>query len=260
MIRILVISSHVAFDPVGLAPAVAPMQRAGFDVVQLPTIVLSNHPARAHVGGTQISPAVLGEMTTALEANGWLGSFDAIYSGYLPSREHVVWVGNLVDHMRTLNPEITYICDPILGDEPEGIYIDMDAAEGLRDVLVPMSDILTPNCFELGWLTGQTVQTVEEASRAAALLARPMVAATSIPTSVGTLANILLTSGRVAVKEVPELEGVPHGTGDLFAGLLVSMLLQRQPYDISLAHAVAGVETVLNASRGLDRLMLSALP
>ncbi|MBA2126102.1 pyridoxal kinase [Hyphomicrobium methylovorum] len=260
MTRILVISSYVAFDPIGLAPAVAPMQRAGFDVVQLPTIVLSNHPAREHVGGTRITPTILGEMTDAIEANRWLGTFDAIYSGYLPSLAHVQWVRDLVTHLRALNPAITYICDPIIGDDPEGVYIDDAAAEAVRDALVPMADILTPNRFELGWLTGQNILSVQDAMRAAATLGRPTMAATSIPVGVAKLANILLSDGRVIMREVTKLPDVPHGTGDLFAGLLISDLLQGRSAEAALTHAVASVEAVLTASRGQDRLLLSALP
>ena len=59
MRRILVISSHVAQDTVGLTPTIAPLQRAGIEVVALPTVVLSNHPAREHCAGVILEPAVL---------------------------------------------------------------------------------------------------------------------------------------------------------------------------------------------------------
>ena len=58
----------------------------------LPTIVLSNHPGIARVAGKALEPALLADMTAALDANGWLGTFDAILSGYLPSAGHVAWV------------------------------------------------------------------------------------------------------------------------------------------------------------------------
>ena len=32
--------------------------------------------------------------------------------------------------------------DPILGDEPKGLYIAQEAAEAIRDLLVPRADVL----------------------------------------------------------------------------------------------------------------------
>jgi pyridoxine kinase len=56
MRRILMISSYVARDPVGITATAAPLQTAGIEVVAVPTIVLSNHPIRAHIAGTALKP------------------------------------------------------------------------------------------------------------------------------------------------------------------------------------------------------------
>ena len=69
-----------------------PLQQAGIEVTTLPTIVLSNHPGLPRFAGKALEPALLADMTAALDANGWLGTFDAILSGYLPSAGHVAWV------------------------------------------------------------------------------------------------------------------------------------------------------------------------
>jgi pyridoxine kinase len=256
MRRTLIISSHVAQDTVGLTPTIAPLQRAGIEVVALPTVVLSNHPAREHCAGVILEPAVLEKMTGAIEANGWLGTFDAVLSGYLPTVGHATWVASLVKRMRELNPLIVYVCDPILGDDPEGLYIDAGAAAVVRDRLIPLADILTPNRFELGWLTRGDVQSAEEASQAALTLPCPIVAATSIPSGPDELANVLVNSGSVLVSKVEKLADVPHGTGDLFAGFLTARLLRGASVTDAWTHAIQGVSYGVEASRGSDRLML----
>ncbi|HEY8194898.1 MAG TPA: pyridoxal kinase [Hyphomicrobium sp.] len=256
MLRILVISSHVAQDTVGLAPTIAPLQHAGIEVVTLPTVVLSNHPARAVCAGTVLEPAVLEKMTAAMDTNGWLGTFDAVLSGYLPSPGHVAWIARLVERMRSLNPGVLYVCDPILGDDPEGLYIDAAAAVAVRDKLLPIADVLTPNRFELSWLAGIEVRSVDDATRAASALARPIIAATSIPAGPAELANVLLNNGTTHVGKVEKLPDVPHGTGDLFAGFLTARLMRGASVTDAWNHAIHGVSYGLEASRGSDRLLL----
>lgn len=256
MRRILVISSYVAQDTVGLGPTIAPLQRAGIEVVALPTVVLSNHPAREHCAGVTLEPTALEKMSSAIEANGWLGTFDAVFSGYLPSAGHAKWVANVVKEMRARNPMIVYVCDPILGDDPEGLYIDAGAAAVVRDTLVPLADILTPNRFELEWLTRIAVQSADDATQAALALPCPIVAATSIPAGPDELANVLVNSGKVTVRNVEKVADVPHGTGDLFAGFLTSYLLRGSSVTDAWSHAIQGVGFGVEASRGSDRLML----
>jgi len=259
MRQILVISSHVAYGTIGLTPMVAPLQQAGIEVTTLPTIVLSNHPGLRRVAGKAVEPALLEDMTAALDANGWLGTFDAILSGYLPSAGHVAWVKAVVERLRELNPSVVYVCDPILGDDPVGLYIDDAAAVAVRDTLVPVADVLTPNRFELAWLSGVDVQSVQDAVSAARILARPKLAATSIPSGRAELANLLFTERGVLVGKVEKLDRVPHGTGDLFAGLLTAELLQGAPDAAALGRAAGGVKHALDISRDSDRLLLSMM-
>jgi pyridoxine kinase len=263
MRQILVISSHVAYGTIGLAPTVAPLQQAGIEVTTLPTIVLSNHPGLPRVAGKAVEPVLLEDMTAALDANGWLGTFDAILSGYLPSAEHAAWVRAVVERLRELNPAVVYVCDPILGDDPDGLYIDDAAAEAVREMLLPVADVLTPNRFELAWLSGVDVQSVEDAVSAARILARPKLAATSIPSGIPSrraeLANVLITERGVLVGKVEKLDRVPHGTGDLFAGLFTAELLQGAPDAAALGRAAGGVKHALDVSHGSDRLLLSMM-
>ena len=157
MPTILSLSSQVARGHVGHSTAVFAWQRLGIEVVALPTILLSNRPDHPHRAAERVRPAFLSEMIDALDANGWLGEIDAVFTGYLPSAEHVAFAAGLVGRLKAAKPGLLYGCDPILGDEPGGLYIAEDAADALRDTLVPLADLVTPNRFELGWLSGEDV-------------------------------------------------------------------------------------------------------
>ena len=255
MRRILMISSYVARDPVGLTATMPPLLHAGIEVVGLPTVVLSNHPVRAHIAGITLDPRLLDDMVRALGDNGWLGSFDAVFSGYLPSIQHVEVVASAVKRLRALKPAITFVCDPIFGDDPAGLYVDERSAHGIRDLLLPLADILTPNRFELSWLTGIDIASPSDAVRAVAKLERPIVAGTSIPDGPSQLATVLVAAGQTFIGRVEKWTDVPHGTGDIFAGCLTAKLMLGQNPEEALGYAIAGVRTALEVSRGFDHLL-----
>lgn len=255
MRRILMISSYVAHDPVGLTATTPPLLSAGIDVVGLPTVVLSNHPIRAHIAGITLDPRLLSDMVKALEDNGWLASFDAIFSGYLPSIQHVEVVAAAVTRLRALKPTMTYICDPIFGDDPGGLYIDERSAHGIRDVLLPIADVMTPNRFELSWLSGIDIQSPADAIEALNRLGRPIAAGTSIPDGPSTLATVLTAADRTFIGRVEKWTDVPHGTGDIFAGCLTAKLMIGETPGTALAYAIGGVRRALEVSRGADRLL-----
>jgi pyridoxine kinase len=254
MRRILIISSYVARDPVGLTATSPPLQQAGIEVVGLPTVVLSNHPVRAHIAGLTVDPVLLTNMVAALENNGWLQTFDTVFSGYLPSAQHVEAVAAAVKRLREFNPAITYVCDPIFGDDPEGHYIDEQTAVAIRDLLLPLADVLTPNRFELSWLSGLDVKSPSGAIDAITRLNRPLTVGTSIPDGPSRLATVLIAHGRAFIGRVEKWDDVPHGTGDVFAGCLTAKLMLGQTPADALAYAISGVRQVLEVSRGSDRL------
>lgn len=266
MARILAISSQVAHGTVGLSIIVPTLQALGHEVIGLPTVILSNHPGHAHVAGEQIAPKVLHAMLDALEANGWLTGLDAILTGYLPSADHVAFAAEAVRRVREVNgaDAVTYLCDPVLGDDPKGLYIDESAAKLIRSALLPAADIATPNRFELSYISGSDVRSPEDAVRCDVLNELGAATfATSIPSpKSGELCNVMTTagSGPGAMTTVPRRARAPHGTGDLFSALLLSAWLDRQAPTDALAYATAGVDFALDGSMDPDAISVSALP
>lgn len=253
---ILSLSSQVAHGHVGHSAGVFAWQRLGLEVVALPTVLLSNRPDLPRKAGERVRPELLGEMVEALAANGRLGQVDAVFTGYLPSTAHAELAARIVARLKSANPAMLYCCDPILGDEPDGLYVAEEAARTVRDLLLPLADMVTPNRFELGWLTGRSVASAEDAVAAARSLA-PMVLATSSPAGEGgKLANLLVTRDEAWRTLVAKRDAAPHGTGDLMAALfLAHMLRLRRPLE-ALALTTAGIEAVIEASAGAEELRL----
>lgn len=256
MPTILSLSSQVAQGHVGHSANVFVWQRLGIDVIALPTILLSNRPDFPHWAGERVRPELLYEMLAALEANGWLSRIDAVFTGYLPSAAHVSLAAQLIERLKAKRQALFYCCDPILGDNPGGLYVAEEAASALRTELLPLADFLTPNQFELEWLTGKRILMRADAIEAAKRLAATVLA-TSAPSDIaGSLINLLVDRESVWQVPVTLREGVPHGTGDLIASLfLAHLVLMRSPHEAA-ALATAGVDTVIEASEGREELNL----
>lgn len=267
MAHILAISSQVAYGTVGLSVIVPALQALGHEVIGLPTVLLSNHPGHLHSSGTRVDPMTLAAMVDALDANGWLSSIDGVLTGYLPSAEHVAFAASAVERVlkrsRAVRP--VHLCDPVLGDDPKGLYIDPAAAVAIRDRLVPGADLVTPNRFELSYLSGHDVRSAVDVARVRLPCAGTY--ATSIPVLEGReIANVAVvqdgqTGANLAFETRVALRSeAPHGTGDLFSALLLAARLERRSPADALAFATAGVDLALARSADPDAISLQALP
>jgi pyridoxine kinase len=258
MPRILALSSHVAFGSVGLAAIVPALQWLGHEVIAVPTVVLSNHPGYPRFAGDPVLPGQIAAMIDALEANGWLADTAAVITGYLPSPAHVGEARSAVERVRRANPGAIYLCDPVFGDEPEGIYLSEVTAAAIRDELLPLASIATPNRFELAWLTGLPIGDLAEARRAAKALGAPTVLATSIDASDNRLAT-MLTKGEDAIASyVRRRSSAPHGTGDLLSAMFLGNHLNAFSLSYSLGAAASAVDATIAASMGRNELPLAA--
>ena len=260
MARVLLISSDVAYGHVGNAGARFALQRLGHEVLALPTVVLSSHLGYKKVGGQRIDAASLTSMLDALKANDILGSVDAVLTGYLPSPEHVDVAVVAIESVRaTSRSSVLVAVDPVLGDDPDGLYLDKAAAAAVRDRLAGLADLLTPNRFELEWLSGEAVANARSAQSAARTLGVATVLVTSVPgTSKRAIDNVLVTSSNAIRTSTKRRKSVPHGTGDLLTALMLGHLLSGKSQARALGLAVGGIEAVIEASAGEPELKLVA--
>jgi pyridoxine kinase len=248
----------VAHGSVGLAAICPALARLGHECIALPTILLSSHPGRPPFAGRIVEPETLRHMLEALDAGGQLDDVEAVLTGYMPSPAHAALAQDAVTRIRTRPAGALIVVDPIIGDDPKGLYVDRTVASAIRDQLLPVADIATPNTFELAWLSGVAVDSVASAIAAAARLAVPATLATSVPVPPHRLANVLVEPDGAHAVSVPRLEDAPHGTGDLLSALLVAARLEGRSNAEAMALAAAGVAAAVAASQGCDDLRLVA--
>src|SRR5829696_8266194 len=171
--NILSIQSHVAYGHVGNASAVFPMQRLGCEVWPIHTVQFSNHTGYGAWRGRVFDGPAIEEIVEGIAERGVLPSCDGVLSGYMGSADIGTAILSAVARVREANPAALYCCDPVIGDVGRGVFVRPGIPEFMRDHAVPAADIVTPNQFELDYLSGiatDTLASVKEAIAAVQLL------------------------------------------------------------------------------------------
>lgn len=241
MSLVLILGSHVAGSRVGgtlasLALAQSPMK---IDPMHVPTTLLGRHPGWGVPGGGSVSPDLFAGMLEGIAANGLFAAIDGVLTDYFASAEQVQIAARAIDAVKTANPKAIILVDPVLGDAPGGLYVGQGVADALGEHLVPRADFLTPNLWELGYLTQTSPQDLQQIHHAATALGRP-----SLISSVernGEIGGMLVEGSRAWLATHAKAAEPPKGTGDLMATMFLAQLIAGQTAQHAMALALAGV-------------------
>uniref|UniRef100_UPI00358E5F50 pyridoxal kinase isoform X1 n=1 Tax=Myxine glutinosa TaxID=7769 RepID=UPI00358E5F50 len=289
--RVLSIQSHVVRGYVGNKSAAFPLQVMGFEVDTINSVQFSNHtgncrmalggarhipdstiatntrskgatePWYKHWRGHVLKSDELCQLYEGLRLNG-ITDYDYVLTGYTADRSFLERLVGIIKDLKQGNPQMVYVCDPVLGDTWDGkgsMYVPEDLLPVYRDLVLPMADVITPNQFEAELLTGRTFSTQSEAIEVMECLhARgPHTVLITSANVDGAEKNDRLVvfgsrnqSGRRRERirmEMPRISAVFVGTGDLFAAMLLAWL-HRHPHDFKLAceKAVSAIQHVLH--------------
>lgn len=250
---ILSISSQVVYGHVGNAAIVPALQALGFEVLAIPTVLLAHHPGHGPPQG-RVTPATeVAALVDGLEQVGALAGARAALTGYLGLAQTAEVAADAVLRLRRLNPGALYLCDPVIGDNGK-VYVREGVEDAIRERLLPLADIVTPNHFELERLAGQPVGTLAQALAAARYLLAlgpKTVVVTSLEhdqLAPGEIATLAVTPTEAWICTTTRLHNVPRGSGDLMAALLLGHILRGRTVVEALALAVSAVQVVLAAS------------
>ncbi|MBR7654494.1 pyridoxal kinase [Brucella oryzae] len=248
---IISIQSQVVHGHVGNSAAVLPMQAHGLNVAAVPTTLLSNNPHFETMRGRVLESELVGDLLRGVEERGLIETSRYIVSGYLGSQANGDVIAAFVERARQINPDIKYICDPVMGDMNLGIFVTDQVVKCIVERLVPLADLLTPNQFELG-LIAQTETNSWPALQAAAAHVQTLRDARLVVTGCnladtpeGYLENIVVDRTAFTRLPSPCLPIVPVGTGDLFTGLLTAKLTRGNTLVEAVRGAAATVSEVL---------------
>lgn len=257
--EIIAISSHVVRGSVGNRAIVFSLETMGHPVWSMPTVILPWHPGHGPSTRISVPEAQFSSAIDDIIASRWGNAPKAVITGYFGEVGQVSAVARLVEALKGKNPQLTYLCDPVVGDL-KGLYVAEPIAAAIRDELLPLADIATPNRYELGWLSGVELESNAQIMDAALSLGPRRVLVTSaIPMMSGGIGNLLLTDRLAIMAEHRMVGNPPNGLGDLTAALFLSRLLKGEGEERALQMTTAAVFEILARSvkRGADELMLS---
>ncbi|MBM7368490.1 PfkB family carbohydrate kinase [Gordonia hydrophobica] len=260
--RVLVFGSHLAVGSVGLNAGLPVYDEARIRCAAIPTIVLSNLPHYRSVQAIDVSAEWITASLRDLTAAGLLANIDVVAVGYLAAPEQAyaiaAWYRGLDEPAR---PPL--ILDPTFGDADVGFYTDPAVAPALRDSLVPLAAVLTPNPFELAHLTadGGEVRPVDASDPdAVARRARDLpsaddadVVVTGVHPADGQIANVIVRADALEVVAGPEIPTSAKGLGDTFTAALVVALLNGAPLAEAVDAAGARVRRAIAGGQGGTR-------
>lgn len=257
---VIVISSHVVRGSVGNRAAVFALETLGHPVWALPTIVLPWHPGHGRSTRLTFSEADFDSAIDDLIGAPWLSEVKAVLSGYFGNAAQARSVARLVTALRDKNSDLFYACDPVIGDAG-GLYVPEATAEAIRDHLIPLASLATPNRYELAWLAGAPLDD-NNAIMEAALALGPsrMLVTSAVPMMAGGIGNLYLSGRSALLAEHRSIENAPNGLGDLLCALFLSRLLSGIEEEKALQLTTASVYEVLARAvkRGSDELTLAA--
>ena len=221
----LVLSSFVAASRIGGAAQQYLLAAHGIDPVLVPTVMLGRNPARgAH--GQATPPDLFAQMLADVEADALFGLVDLVITGHFSLVEQVkIAAGVLVRVQAAASRRPVVVVDPILGDTPKGLYVSAAVAEAVASRLVPLADWITPNLWELGYLTGAPIESAEAAVLAARRLGKPALV-TSVPAGPDDIGLLLVRSDDAILFAHPRLPQALSGTGDLVTASFGAGLVQ----------------------------------
>ncbi|WP_329001352.1 pyridoxal kinase PdxY [Kribbella sp. NBC_00709] len=250
--KILSIQSAVAYGHVGNSAAVFPLQRIGVEVLPVYTVNFSNHTGYGAWRGPMISPDDVREVLLGIEERGVLPQIDVVLSGYQGGEGIADVILETVQRVKAANPAAVYSCDPVMGNAKSGCFVAPAIPVLLRDRVVPAADIITPNQFELGFLTGTEPDTLES-TLASVELVRATGPRTVLVTSVerpdredGTIEMLAVDDSGAWLVQTPYIPMKANGSGDVTAALFTAHYRRTGDLAESLARTTSSVFDLLS--------------
>lgn len=245
--NLLSIQSHVAYGHVGNASAAFPLQRLGAEVWPVHTVQFSNHTGYGAWRGQVFGADLVRDVVTGIEERGVLPKCDGVLSGYMGDAAIGEAILEAATKVKAANGKAQYCCDPVIGDVGRGVFVRPGIPEFIRGKALPAADVITPNQFELNYLSGIETKTLADALKAVRRLHNTgpkTILVTSLHVEDTPKDSIdLLVSGPDGQYRMrtPLLEISVNGAGDAIAALFFFHLLKTKSSAEALSSAASSI-------------------
>jgi pyridoxine kinase len=251
---VLSIQSSVAYGHVGNSAAAFALMRLGVETYPVLTVHYSNTTAYQSWRGPVFKAAEVADVIRGVDERGALAGVDAVLTGYQGSEEMGATILDAVALVRSRRLGAVYCCDPVMGDVGRGFYVASGIPGFLRDHVVPKADIVTPNQFELDFLTDRRTKSLADllagcdqliAQGPATVL---VTSATAEDAPTDTIAMVAARADQAWLVTTPLIDRVFTGSGDVTSAVFLAKLLAGDSLDQALAQTADIVYSILEAT------------
>ena len=222
--KVLAVHDVSCYGKCSLTVALPIISSAGIETAIIPTAVLSTH-----TGG--FTGFTFKDLTDEIlpVAKHWQGydiEFDAIYSGYLGSKEQIAILGELIDMYN--HDGCTVLIDPVMADGGKLYYVcDEDFAVRMAKLFAKAA-IIVPNITDAVFMTDSeymeaphTKAYVDALVRQTASLGAKKVVLTGVSFDEKELGVATYEDGEITYMFEERIPTAYHGTGDVYASALL---------------------------------------
>lgn len=238
MKKVLVLNDFVSWGRLAGSQVDAILTYKDFDVLFLPTALISNMFSGGGVSILDTSSY----MEETLDRWAKLGEdFDAVFIGYLKNAKQKDLILNF---LASLNHKPLIVHDPIMADNG-ALYsgIDPSIVEVHRETAA-ISDIIIPNFTEASFITEIFEKDVEKILRALGKEEKKVII-TSVKDE-----NIhkIISYNKGSIFEIPydHIDKAFAGTGDIFDGLFLANYLENRDFKESIIQAKNTISKILH--------------
>lgn len=143
--------------------------------------------------------------------------------------------------------EPAIVVDPVLVSSSGLALLEEGGIDALRDALVPLATVVTPNVPEAERLSGVAIRTVEDSERAAVAIRRLGAAAVVVKGGhlAGAPVDVVVTADGAMRFAGDRIDAHVHGTGCVFSAAIAAGLARRAALPEAVAAAKRHAERVI---------------
>jgi hydroxymethylpyrimidine/phosphomethylpyrimidine kinase len=245
--RVLIVAGSDSGGGAGIQADIKAVTAMGGFAATAITALTAQNTLGVH-GVVPVEPAFIAQQIEVVLAD--IGA-DALKTGMLHSAEVI---GTVVAALKKHAPGVPLVVDPVMVAKGGHRLLLNEAEAALRDALLPMAALLTPNLPEAEVLAGFPVRTEADMKRAAERLRA--LGARAVLMKGGHLegdrvVDLLFHEGGVERWEEPRILGRhTHGTGCTLASAIAAGLAQQMPLTDAVARARAYVRRAIETAPG----------
>ncbi len=232
--RVAAIHDISCFGKCSITVALPLISAAGIETAIIPTAILSTHTA----GFKDYTFRDLTDDIIPI-AKHWKSegiTVDAVYSGYLGSKEQV---GILMDSIKYMKHDKTiFVVDPVMADH--GVLYGGFAPDFPMEMkkLCAVADIITPNITEACFMTGIEYKAppyskdyIENLVYALAKITKGKIVLTGVAFNEDEMGAACYENGEIKYVFSKKVDALYHGTGDIFTSTLTAAILNGKSLD-----------------------------